>query len=608
MSFPLEPGSHVGMGGSFNAIGRLLPGATVDSARADLATISGRIEAQFPSYSRDWGVTVMPLLDATVRDVRPVLLLLFGGVAILLLIVAVNVANLMLLRGVQRQHEWATRLALGATNRQIAKQVLTEIAAITVVAAVVGVLIATWATRVFVTLVPPGVELPRVRAIGIDFRVVVFAVAVSSLSAAACALIGAIGSVWSGTDAVLRSGGRQARHFGSWNRLANALIVSEVALSVVLAASAVLLTRSVQALDRVDLGFRAEHTLTLRTTLAANRYRDDERVRAFGRALMQRIQTVPGVQTAGLANYLPLTGAGVAGTFDIEGRPTTRIQDQKGSWTSIVGGRYFEAMGIPLLRGRLPTDADTANRPVVVIDEALAERYWPAQDPIGAHVIWGRPDGQTIAAEIIGVVGSVRWQTTSRTPPPTTYWWFAALPTRDITVVIRTTNDPAAVTNAVTAQIRALDPNQPIADVRTMDAIVSADRARARFTMWLLGAFAGFAFLLAAIGLYGLVAFGASLRRRELAIRSALGARPRDVLVSAMRGGIWLVGVGVVTGLIAQRALGALLAGLLYGVSAFDPMSLGLVALLLAATGLAATYLPARRAARVDPITVLKAQ
>jgi putative ABC transport system permease protein len=359
----------------------------------------------------------------------------------------------------------------------------------------------------------------------------------------------------------------------------------------------------------VNPGFQAEQVLTLRTTLPASRYNTDDSIRAFSRDLLERIEHLPGVRAAGSANYLPMSRIGAGDSFEIEGRPVTRPEDQRTSVVSVVGGHYFEAMGIPLLRGRLPGLADTERTPpVFIIDERLAREIFPGEDPIGTRMVWRR-DGQPVSGEIIGVIGGVRWAGMARDPHiATTYFWFPQDPRRQLSVVARTLGDPVAVARLIAAQVTLIDPNQPVGEVRPMREFVAEDLTQPRFTMLLFGSFAAAALLLAAIGLYGVMAFGVTQRTREIGVRVALGAQPADVLRLVMQRGMLLTGTGLAIGFVAALALGRVVAGLLYGITPTDPGTLLTVALVLAGVAMVATYLPARRAMQLDPTVALRAE
>ncbi|HEY1307853.1 MAG TPA: FtsX-like permease family protein [Vicinamibacterales bacterium] len=368
-----------------------------------------------------------------------------------------------------------------------------------------------------------------------------------------------------------------------------------------------LLVRTVQELTRVTPGFDVDRVLTMKTTLPENAYASDDRIRAFGSELLRVLGREPHISRAGFANYLPMSRGGAANRFEIEGRAETRVEDQKFSWVSIVGGRYFEAMGIPLVRGRLPGRQDTEKtEPVFVIDELLARRYWPNMDPIGARLTWFRDKNERLTGVVIGVVGSVKFRGLAADAPESAYWWFPQVTTRDFTLSVRSATDAAAVAPVVIGAIRQIDPDQPVADVRALATFVSDDLARPRFAMQLVGAFAVAALLLAGMGLYGVVAFWVARRASEIGLRVAIGAQPSDVLWLVMRRTVLLIGGGAAIGLITSMAWARALAGLLYGITPADPTALILATLFLVSVALLAAYLPARRALHVDPIVVLK--
>jgi putative ABC transport system permease protein len=345
--------------------------------------------------------------------------------------------------------------------------------------------------------------------------------------------------------------------------------------------------------------------ITLRLTLPPPAYPNADRIRAMGRTLLDDIGGVQGVQAVGTANYLPLSNVGIGDVFQIDGREQ-RPDERPGSWVSIVGGHYFEAMGIPLLRGRLPDARDTERgSPVFVIDDTLARRYWPNANPVGAHVVF-QQSGNAMAGEIIGVVGSVRWASVAADPVSTTYFWFPQSPDREITLVARVAGDPRAAAAALRDRIRQIDPNQPVAEVRVLADFVSADLERPRITTLVLVTFAASALLLAGLGLYGVISFGVTQRSHEIGVRVALGARSADVLRLIMRRGFVVLGVGLTIGLATGLAAGRILSDLLYGVTSRDPTTLIVSAIFLTAVGACATYLPARRAATIEPMDALR--
>jgi putative ABC transport system permease protein len=609
MPFRLVPGDRVGMGGFLNAVGRLAPDATFEQAQAELAVIARRIEQEHPSYSRNWRVNAIPLYEATVQDVRLRLLVLFGSVGILLLIACANVATLVSSRAATRQTELAIRVSIGATRGRLVRQFLAEGFVLAAVGGALGALLAVWGTRLLVSVVPAGLDLPRTHEIGLNLRVLAFALLVTILTALLFALVPSVSSARSAPQSALRESTRGSSAGRGRTLLGGTLIVSQVALAMILLAGAGLLARSFWELTRVNPGFQAEHVLTIRTTLPVSTYENDDRIRAFSSELFARTRALPGVRAVGSVTYLPMSNIGEADTFEIEGRPVTRPDDRPSSWISVVGGRYFEAMGIPLLRGRLPNAADTEkSQSVFVIDEELAQRYWLGNDPVGGRLVWDRGEDGTIRGAIIGVVGSVRWRGMATHTEGTTYFWFPQDSGRQLTIVARTLGDPVAMAGLIAGQVRAIDPNQPVAEIRAMQDFVSADLAQSRFTMLLVGSFAAAALLLAAIGLYGVIAFGVTQRTREIGVRVALGAERRDVLRLVMKRGLLLTASGLSIGIAAALALGRIVASLLYGISPSDPPTLLVVGLLLTAIGVLASYLPARRATRVDPIVALRAE
>jgi len=604
-SLRLDPQDVVGMGGNLHIVGRLASGSTPEQAQADLVVIAARIEEQFPSYSRDWRVQALPLLEATVRDARPLLLVLFGAVTLLLFVACANVANLAISRSVAREGEFAVRWALGASHGRLIRQLFIESLVLASLGGIAGMLLAWWGAGVVHAVIPAGLNLPRTADIFVNARALGFACAVTVLAALSMWLVSlsriAIGRR---TPAYGVRGAVRPRH----PRLTSAVIVAEVAFALVLLAGTGLLTRTVQELTRVAPGFDVTRVLTVKTTLSEGAYARDDRIRSFGAELLRMLEGEPQVSRAGFANYLPMSRGGAADRFEIEGRPETRVEDQKFSWVSIVGGRYFEAMGIPLLSGRLPGREDTeTSEPVFVIDESLARRYWPNADAVGAHLTWHRENNELLTGRVIGIVGSVRFLGLASDAPSSAYWWFPQAPTRDFALAVRSTSDAASLAPVVSSVIKRLDPNQPVADVRALADFVAEDLSRPRFAMQLLGGFAVVALLLAGMGLYGVVAFWVARRASEIALRVAIGAQPGDVLWLVMRRTVLLVGGGVTIGLGASVAIANTLTSLLYSVTPADPAALTLATLFLIAVAMLAAYLPARRALQVDPIVALRA-
>ena len=601
----LEPVDFTGMGGNLNVVGRLAPQVTLPQAQAELSAIAGRIEERFPSYSRDWRVQALPLLEATVRDVRPMLAVLFGAVTLLLFVACANVANLAISRSVARQAEFTVRWALGASNARLIRQLLVESVVLASLGGILGMLLAWWGTGIVQTAISPAMNLPRTAEIIVNGRALGFACVVTVLTATLMWLVSLSRTMFRSVSlARVTRGAVGQRH----QRLTSAVIVAEVAFALMLLAGTGLLIRTFEELTRVTPGFEVDRVLTAKTTLSEGAYANDDRIRAFGTDLLRELENDPQVARAGFANYLPMSRGGAANRFQIDGRAETRVEDQKFSWVSIVGGRYFEAMGIPLLRGRLPGREDTEQtEPVFVIDDMLARRYWPDADPIGARLTWDRGNDETLTGRVIGVVGRVKFRGLAADAPASAYWWFPHVPTREFVLAVRSVDDATSVASVVIGAIRRIDPNQPVADVRALADFVSDDLARPRFAMQLLGGFALIALFLAGMGLYGVVAFWVARRTSEIALRVAIGAEPGDVLWLVMRRTVLLVGGGVAIGLVASMASARALAGLLYGVTPADPTALALATLFLIVIALIAAYVPARRALHVDPVEALRA-
>jgi len=549
----------------------------------------------------------MPLREATVRNVRATLLVLFGSVSILLLTACVNIATLLSSRGASRQTEIAVRISLGATATRLVQQLITESVLLAACGGALGLLLAVWGTRMAVSVLPAMLDLPRVGQIAVDFRAVVVAITATAISAAVFGLYPALHAIGIAPHDALKNDARTASPSNGRRRATSTLLAAQIALALTLLSAAGLLARSFENLMRVELGFRSKNVLSMRTTLAASRYATDDRVRAFTTELLTRAAAVPGVHSVGLANYLPLSNVGEGTTFEIEGRAYARPDEQPSSWRSVVGGRYFQTMGIPLLRGRLPGATDThATDPVAVIDEALARRYWPDQSPIGARLLFKNADGAKTSTLVIGVVGNVRWIATAAAPPGTTYLWFPERPDRRITLIADVSGDAVAASRVLAHTITDIDPGQPVSDIRMLDELVAADTARPRFTMLLLGAFAGTAIVLAAIGLYSAISFSVLQRRREVAIRVALGAQRRDVIRLFMSRSFVITALGVVAGLGCTLVLGRVAGGLLYGIEAHDPLSIMAATLVVVLVTALATYVPSARATRLDPVVALR--
>jgi len=588
-------------------VGRLASGATLAGARAEMAAIANRLALADPRH--DGGVTsrIATLQEDLVGGVRAPLLILLGAVGFVMLIACVNVASLALGRTAARETELTVRVALGAGRGRIARQILTENLVLAIGGGIAGLALAILGTRALVALAPG--DLPLVHAVHVDGVVLSFSLAVTLLSGVAFGVVPALQASRQGIEARLRSGGR-GLSLGS-GRLRRVLVVTEVALAMTLLAGAGLLVRSLARLSSVDPGFRTDHLATFSVTLSPVRYPDAARQEQFTRQLETRLQRLPGVTSAGVSFALPLTNSGFGFTFAIGGRPEVSGPEEPRAQVRIATPDYFRAMGIPIVRGRGFTARDDETAPhVILISQEAARRYWPNEDPIGQTLMtgWGRDETHRFGGTIIGIVGDVRQFSLAMAPLPEIYGPLAQRPLDELSVVVHSTSPTATVLTAARETVRELDAELPVYDVRSYDDIVRESIAERRFYVTLLATFAGLALVLAAIGIYGVIAYSVQQRRRELGIRIALGATRERVIGLVMRQGMALTTAGALIGLGIAGLLTRVLRGQLYEVSATDPLTFVLVPVLLVVVALVACVVPARRAVAVDPATTIRAE
>ncbi len=595
----------------YNAVARLRPGVRPGQADADLdAAMRGWCEAGYlddecGTRDRD----AVPLSELILGGVRADLFLLFGAVGLVLLIACANLANLILARSDARRKEIATRAALGADRARLVRELLTESGIIAAIGAVVGLAIAWVGLRSMLALTPVNVIHMR-DGVGLDVAVLGF----TGLLAVATTLIAGLAPALqlSRPDlARLAGAGGRGESAPMRRRLRRGLVVAETAVSVVIVVGAVLLARSFVELRGVELGYETDNRLTFRIGVPAAEYPEAADVVGFYEQLLQRIEGLPGVRTAGAARVLPLTRTIGDWSITVEGRPELAPENPNGDWQVVTPG-YFETMGIELLDGRFLTDADRADAvPVALVNETMAERYWPG-GAVGRRFHLGTLDQPWIT--IVGVTRDIRHNAVIEEPRAEMYIPHAQFPAqtrfapRSMTVVSRTAGDPRAVVPDVRAAVRSLDPTLPITDVRTMDAIAANALAPQRFSALLLSLFAGLAMTLAAVGLYGVISFGVARRRAEIGIRVALGARPVNVIRLVMREGVALTAIGSTIGLACAWALSRVLESLVYEVSARDPVAFIVAPIVLVGTAVLATSIPARRATRVDPLESMRAE
>ncbi len=606
----------------FNMVGRLKPGATAVQAQQDADSVAREITRNFPAFMSSLSIhaVVRPLEEDTVQQARPLLRTLFWAVAVVLFIACANLAGLLLVRVIRRRREIAVRLALGAGAAAIVRQTLIETLVLSVSGGVVGLVLAAIVLRVGVSLLPE--TLPRISSISLDWQVVSFALAAAILTGVACGLLPAVAAVRTGVNETLKEGGRTGSAGGGHARLRSALVVSEIAVALVLLIAAGLLLRSFEKLREVDLGFHTDHMLTANYGLPQRQYSTQSSIDAFNESLLRRLESLPGVKAAAVTSQLPASGNFSNSAFVAEGYIVQKSEGLPLSWPSQVMGDYFSAAGIPLLRGRNFTSSDNAKSPlVVIVNRHLAEHFWPSQDPIGKRVRWGMQETPTPWMTVVGEAGDVR-QNTPDTPVSyqiyqpysqntASYGPLAPADSLDGqggTVVLRTSLDPEQSIDGLIAAVRQIDPQLPLMQVQSMGQAVSEAEAPRRFNAALISSFAAAAVLLALLGIYSVIAFSAAMRSQEMAIRLALGSQRsnimRLILVSGAKLGLIGCSVGAVAAIFATR----LLRSMLFEVDPLDPSVIALAAFSIFALALAASLVPARRAAAVEPVQALRSE
>ncbi len=583
------------------AVARLAPGASVESAGAEMSAIGARLAAAYPDFNAGWGVTVVPLHEQLSGTLRPSLLILLGAVVFLLLIACANVANLLLARAAGRSQEMSVRVALGAGRGRIIRQLLTESVLLAVLGGLAGVALAAWGLEALLALSPP--ELGDLPAVSINLPVLGFSLAVSVAVGVLFGLAPALAASRVDLHAVLRS----ARSGGGRHRVRDVLVVAEVALALMLLVGAGLLTRSFSRLAAVDPGFDPADVLTMRVTLPGSRYDTPEKTLAFTRQLTERLAALPGVQATGAISALPFATPPAGTRMEIEGEAPRAPGEEWVTKVSVATSGYFAAMRIPLERGRLfSPDEEHTSRQVVVVNQAFARAHFPGQDPLGRRVtIYMK--AENTPSTIVGVVGDSKQAALGGEVEPMAYWPHPELDYRAMSYVIRAPGS-AGLAAAARAAVAELDGAQPAADVRPMTSLLGRSLAGARFHSLLLAIFAAVSLVLAAVGIAGVMAVAVGQRAREIGIRMALGARPRGVVGLVVRRGMALVGIGVIVGVAGALLLGRVLDSLLFSVSSTDPVTIALVVAGLLVVALLASLIPARRAARVDPMVALRSE
>jgi putative ABC transport system permease protein len=606
----------------FYGIARLKPGVTLEQARSDLDNIAVGLEKQYPNTNKGRRVRIIPLLENYVGDTRPALRILMGAVGFVLLIACVNVASLALARATVRTTEMAIRAALGASAWRIVRQLLTESGLLAMLGGAFGLVIAQWGVKLILAVAPSG-AVPRAGEIRIDNRVLLFAAAASAITGVLSGLLPALQTSRPDMQGALKETGIGATSHKPWLR--GGLLVAEIALTMVLLVGAGLLIRSFWQLRQVATGFDYDRLLTFNVALSPGKYSELEQQIRFFQQVSERISALPGVESVGLSSRLPLRSGGWQTRFWVEGRPAPALSQWPRMDASVVDANYFKTMKIPLIGGRRFNERDdrshltqeftkgmnalqkfVAGLRAVIIDEEFARRHFPNGDAIGKRIRLGGEDPKDPVVTVVGIVGRVKMEEPSRKSNRVQgYFPFLQFPLGP-TFIVRTQTSPEALMAAVRRQVREVDPSQPISDASSLEEIRSESMARERLILALVGSFAAIAFILAMVGIYGLVSYSVTRRTREIGIRMAFGAQASDVRRLVVRQGLSLALAGVAIGLAAAFALTRLMKTLLFEVSATDPLTFASIAALLTATALLACYLPARRATKVDPMVALR--
>jgi len=615
LPFPMQPNSAQNRDHEdYNIVGKLKPGVTVAQAQAEMDTLTASLRRDHPQqYPPNGGLTfgIVPLQEQVVGDARHALFVLLGAVACVLLIACANVANLLLSRAVARQKEIAVRTALGASARRIIRQLLTESILLALCGGALGIVFSILSVHWIHVLGPKSV--PRLDDIGVDRAALLFTLSLSVFSGILFGLAPALRIARIDLHSVLSDGTRGSAGTGAvWgrgNNLRRLLVVSELALSVILLIGAGLLIRSFAHLESVSPGFNPQNVLTLELTMNGHRYKDGPAVLAAYRQLNERLERIPGVSAAGSITSLPLSEMFAWGPITIEGRTPPAGENFLNGDERIVSGHYFEAMQIPLRQGRLFNDFDTpTTQKVAMIDEYFAQQYWPHEEAVGKRIRTGGAESKDDWVTIVGVVGRIKQDALDSDPRIAFYLPHSQYTTQAMNEVVRSGVAPSTLTSAIKKEIRELDPDLPIYNVRTMDDRVQESLARRRFAMTMLALFALLAFALATIGIYGVMAYMVNQGTREIGIRLALGATQSNILRLVVRQGMTLALTGVGIGLAGAFAVTRLMRSLLFGVRSTDPITFVAIAALLSSIALIASYIPARRAARIDPMVSLRCE
>jgi putative ABC transport system permease protein len=589
-----------------SVIGRLRPKVTRAQAQAEMSTIAQHLAAAYPKTNAGLGANVITLHEQVVGGSRLTLFVLLGAVALVLLIACANVANLLLAWATKREREIAIRLALGAGRGRLLRQMLTESLVLSLTGGLFGLAVAVWAVDLFVGISPP--DIPRLDQVSVDGALLAFTIAISLLTGVAFGTVPAWRASRFHPQHGLQNGGSRASDAPGRRGTQNQLVIAEIAVAQVLLLGAGLLIMSFVRLQATDPGFNPANLLSGRVSLSDSTYSEPRSKVAFYDQVMDRVEAIGGVRSAALVMTLPLDGGAMNRGFRIEGRPEPTADENVAVDYQLISPGYFSTMEIPLLAGRTfaATDAESAPR-VAIVSQMMARKYFRGQVPIGKRIAFGDPSKQDSWRTIVGVVAEVRYENIGVPPFPLAYAPYRqnSEPWSQMAIVLRTQLNPTALTSDLRKAILSVDPNQPVTNVQTMEELMAAGVTQPRFTMLLIGTLAGIALALAAAGIYGVMAYAVARRTHEIGIRMALGAATSDVLALIVRQGMRLTLAGVALGVLGGFALLRVLAKMLYGISSYDPATFVAISLLLILVALLACYLPARRAARLDPMLAL---
>ncbi len=600
-------------GNSLRVFGRIKDGVTLEQARAEMATITGRLEQQFPGTNRH--VKVVSLKEKVVGDVRPALLVMLGAVAMVLLIACANVAHMLLARAAARKKEIAVRIALGASRARLVRQFITESLLLSLIAGLCGLLLGRWGINILLALHPAG--LPYMDGITLDMKVLAFTLGVSMLTGVMFGLAPALHGTSANLNVSLKESERGTSESGGRSRFRSVLIASEFGLALVLLVGAGLMIRAFMMLTEMDPGFKPDHVLTMTVSVTGSQQSDPARRMNFFNDVVANVKSLPGVESASMTNHIPLAGDVWGYSFYIQGRPIPRPGDAPNAIYRVVMPGYFQTMQVPLLQGRDVNNADGMGQTaVVVINQFLAQKWFPNEDAVGKQITLDDPTkGAPAWMTIVGVVKNLKQEDWA--DPPYAEMFLPYYQAKDylqetqsrvnyMTLVVRTKGDPSEAAASVKNAIWSMDKNVTIAEVQTMRDIVENANSQPRFYLVLLGSFAGVALLLAGVGMYGVMSYAVAQRTHEIGIRMALGARQSDVLRMVVRQGVVLALVGAVIGLVGSLLSTRLMVSFLYGVQPRDPLTIAAVWVVLTSVALLACYIPARRATRIDPMVALR--